>query len=79
MAKSNAAAEAAALTCGLVMPISAMDGCTAEHWVEVRNIICDAVQGIEDLTFIPKLVSEQDDVGVIQERIVQNIYSSDIV
>ena len=48
MAKSNAAAEAAALTCGLVMPISAMDGCTAEHWVEVKNIICDAVQGIED-------------------------------
>ncbi|MBV4518490.1 hypothetical protein KVG88_00310 [Pseudomonas sp. SWRI74] len=67
------------LTCGLVMPISAIDGCTADHWAEVKNIICDAVSAIEGLTFVPKLVSEQDDVGVIQKRIVQNIYSSDIV
>ncbi|KTB55068.1 hypothetical protein AO067_20880 [Pseudomonas viridiflava ICMP 13104] len=80
MAKNNgAAAETVALTCGLVMPISAMDGCSTEHWVEVKNIICDAVQGIEGLVFIPKLVSEQDDVGVIQKRIVQNIYTSDMV
>ncbi|GFM60377.1 hypothetical protein PSCICG_15370 [Pseudomonas cichorii] len=67
------------LTCGLVMPISAMDGCTAEHWVEVKNIICEAVGDIEKLSFTTKLVSEQDDVGVIQKRIVQNVYSSDIV
>ncbi|CAN7413133.1 hypothetical protein LJR277_002517 [Pseudomonas sp. LjRoot277] len=80
MAKKNEEiSEPAALTCGLVMPISMIDGCSAEHWVEVKNIICDAVGGIEGLTFIPKLVSEQDDVGVIQKRIVQNIYSSDIV
>lgn len=80
MAKKNEEIqELLPLTCGLVMPISAMDGCTAEHWAEVKNIICDAVTGIEGFTFIPKLVSEQDDVGVIQKRIVQNIYSSDIV
>lgn len=72
-------AETSTLTCGLVMPISAIDGCSAEHWVEVKNIICDAVSDIEGLVFAPKLVSEQDDVGVIQKRIVQNIYSSDIV
>lgn len=77
--KNEEAPESAPLTCGLVMPISAMDGCTAEHWAEVKNIICDAVTGIEGLTFTPKLVSEQDDIGVIQKRIVQNIYSSDIV
>lgn len=71
--------ETSVLTCGLVMPISAIDGCSAEHWVEVKNIICDAVSDIEGLVFTPKLVSEQDDVGVIQKRIVQNIYSSDIV
>lgn len=69
----------AELSCGLVMPISAIDGCSAEHWVEVKNIICDAIGGIEELVFVPRLVSEQDDVGVIQKRIVQNIYSSDIV
>ncbi|WP_055137358.1 hypothetical protein [Pseudomonas corrugata] len=80
MAKKNDdVLEKPPLTCGLVMPISAMDGCNAEHWVEVKNIICDAVSSIEDVTFVAKLVSEQDDVGVIQKRIVQNIYSSDIV
>lgn len=79
MAKKPDNAEKGTLTCGLVMPISAMDGCSVEHWVEVKNIICDAIESIEDITFLPKLVSEQDDVGVIQKRIVQNIYSSDIV
>lgn len=77
--KNQDVLETPPLTCGLVMPISAMDGCSAEHWVEVKNIICDAVSNIEGVKFIPKLVSEQDDVGVIQKRIVQNIYSSDIV
>lgn len=77
--KNQDVLETPPLTCGLVMPISAMDGCSAEHWVEVKNIICDAVANIEGVKFIPKLVSEQDDVGVIQKRIVQNIYSSDIV
>lgn len=67
------------LTCGLVMPISMIDGCTAEHWAEVKNIICEAVGDIEKFRFTSKLVSEQDDVGVIQKRIVQNIYTSDIV
>lgn len=79
MAKKPEDAEKAPLTCGLVMPISAMDGCSAEHWIEVKNIISDAVESIEEITFVPRLVSDQDDVGVIQKRIVQNIYSSDIV
>lgn len=80
MAKRDEGASVTeSLTCGLVMPISAIEGCSAEHWAEVKSIICDAVDAVEDLNFIPKLVSEQDDVGVIQKRIVQNIYSSDIV
>lgn len=61
------------------MPISAIDGCSVEHWAEVKAIICDAVESIEDVRFVTKVVSDQDDVGVIQKRIVQNIYSSDIV
>jgi hypothetical protein len=67
------------LTCGLIMPISSIDGCTAEHWAEVKSIITDAVNTITEFSFSVNLVSDQEDVGVIQKRIVQNIYSSDVV
>jgi hypothetical protein len=67
------------VTCGLVMPISSLDGCSAEHWVEVKNIICEAIGAIAEPQFTVKLVSDQYDVGVIQKRIVQNIYSSGII
>jgi len=67
------------LTCGLVMPISPIDGCTAEHWSEVKNIIIEAVESIGEPRFTVRLVSDADDVGVIQKRIVQNVYSSDII
>ena len=29
--------------CGIVMPISELDGCTEEHWLCVREIIKDAI------------------------------------
>lgn len=67
------------LTCGLVMPISSLDGYSSEHWIEVKNIITEAVESISKPQFNVKLVSDADDVGVIQKRIVQNIYSSDII
>ncbi|MGF6091670.1 hypothetical protein [Pseudomonas sp. 18173] len=67
------------ITCGLVMPISTIDGCSAEHWLEVKNIIVESISSIDSYKIEVKLVSEQDDVGVIQKRIVQNIYSSDVV
>lgn len=67
------------IKCGLIMPISAIDGCSADHWAEVKNIVTDAVENINDQKFSVRLVSEADDIGVIQKRIVQNIYSSDIV
>lgn len=67
------------LECGLVMPISAMDGYSAEHWIEVKSIITDAVKDIDVYAFDIKLVSDADDIGVIQKRIVQNLYHSDIV
>jgi hypothetical protein len=69
----------ASVTCGLVMPISAMDGCSADHWSDVKAIISDAVESIEAPKFTVRLVSDADDVGVIQKRIVQNLYSSEIV
>lgn len=71
--------EAPNRTCGLVMPISAQPGCPPEHWVEVHTIIQDAISTLDNPKFDVRLVSDADDVGVIQKRIVQNIYNSDIV
>jgi hypothetical protein len=71
--------EEAALTCGLIMPISAIDGYNGDHWAEVKSIITQAVEGIPDPKFSVKLVSDSDDVGVIQKRIVQNVYRSHII
>jgi len=67
------------LTCGLIMPISLLDGCTADHWSEVKAILIEAVDSIADHKFKTKLVSEADEIGVIQKRIVQNVYNSTIV
>lgn len=67
------------LICGLIMPISAIDGCSAEHWSDVKGILTEAVESISTPKFSVQLVSDSDDVGVIQKRIVKNIYSADIV
>ncbi len=67
------------VSCGLIMPISPLDGCSADHWLDVKAIITEAVESIDQEKFIVKLVSGADDVGVIQKRIVQNVYSSDVV
>jgi hypothetical protein len=63
-------------TCGIIMPISLIDGCSPEHWADVLGIIKD-VCVLSD--FAPNLVSDADDIGVIHNRIIENIYSSDIV
>jgi hypothetical protein len=67
------------ISCGLIMPISPLDGCGAEHWGEVKEIICDALEEISDYKVETKLVSDADDIGVIQRRIVQNVYGADII
>ncbi|WP_371322868.1 hypothetical protein VX159_10655 [Dechloromonas sp. ZY10] len=67
------------MQCGIVMPISAIDGCTADHWSEVKAIITDAVERIEAPKFTARLVSDADDVGVIQRRIVQGVYGADVI
>lgn len=61
------------------MPISPIDGCNTDHWLEIKSIIVDTIKGIPEYDIEVKLVSEADDIGVIQKRIVQNIYHSDIV
>jgi hypothetical protein len=72
--KDSKSDEKRPLTCGIVMPISPIDGCTADHWSEVKNIICESVESIAEPAFSVRLVSDSDDVGVIQKRIVQNVY-----
>ncbi len=62
--------------CGIVMPISAADGCTEQHWLDVRSILFETV---ESAGFNPFLVSDADDVGIIQKRIIQNLYQNPIV
>jgi hypothetical protein len=61
------------------MPISALDGASAEHWLEVRTILTDAIEGISVPQFTVRIVSDADETGIIQKRIVQNVYRSDIV
>lgn len=64
------------LRCGLVMPISAIDGIQESHWDEVRAIIKEA---LIDTPFVVELVSDSNEIGIIQKRIVQNLYDNDIV
>jgi len=51
--------------CGLVMPISATDRCPETHWLDVRNILTDAIHGTG---FEVSLVSDSEDFGIIQKR-----------
>jgi len=62
--------------CGIVMPISPIENLTAEHWKDVLVILNDT---IKDSGFEPNLVSNSNESGVIQKRIIQNLYSNPIV
>ncbi|WP_156965954.1 hypothetical protein [Paraburkholderia bannensis] len=66
-------------TCGIIMPLSAIDGCSPSHWGDVQAIIKESVEVIANPKFSARMVSDADDVGVIQKRIVSNIYLSDVV
>lgn len=76
---ANPTERVAEITCGLIMPISLLDNCTADHWAEVKAIIIEAVESISSPRFVTRLVSDADEIGVIQKRIVQNVYNSSMV
>ena len=58
------------------MPISEMDGYSESHWAQVFSLIKE----VADTTgFDTRIVSESPEVGVIQRRIVQNLYNDDLV
>lgn len=62
--------------CGIIMPISSIDNCSEHHWTDVLKILTEA---IEDAEFKGELVSESDDSGIIQQRIISNLYDNPIV
>ncbi len=67
------------LSVGLVMPIAPIDDCSADHWLEVKSIITESVSSLSDYKCSTKIVSEGDSVGLIHKRIVEGLYTSDIV
>ena len=62
--------------CGIVMPISAIEDCSADHWAEILAI----VQSAADMAgFDGRLVSAADYAGIILKQIIQNLYDDPIV
>lgn len=64
------------LTCGVVMPISGMEGLLESHWTGVLKIIKEAV---EPKGFDVNLVSTNEQTSVIINKIIDNLYHNDIV
>lgn len=62
--------------CGIIMPIADTSNYPKGHWTDVYNILREAAISAG---FEPNMVSFDDDVSVIQKRIVQNIYNNPIV
>lgn len=62
--------------CGIIMPIADMAGYESGHWGRVRSILDEA---IKKAGYLPRIVSESEETGVIQGRIVQNLYDDLIV
>ncbi|WP_262152219.1 hypothetical protein [Chryseobacterium foetidum] len=64
------------LTCGIIMPISPMENCTADHWQEIRALLKDVAT---EAGFKTEIVSQADETNVIQRTIVQNVFKSDVI
>lgn len=62
--------------CGIIMPIADTEGYPSGHWQDVYSILKESAI---NANFHPNLVSFDNDIGVIQKRIIQNIYSNPIV
>ena len=62
--------------CGIIMPISTLDGLPPSHWEDVKSVLREA---IESAGFQADLVSETEESAIIQKTIVQNLYNNPIV
>lgn len=58
------------------MPISPVDGYPISHWNNVQSLLEEV---IESAGLIPNLVSSSDEVNIIQNTIVTNLYEYDII
>jgi hypothetical protein len=76
MENENKKIESAEPICGVIMPISSIDGCSESHWIDVLSIITEA---IKFAGFKAKMVNESGEVGIIQKTIIQSLYSNPIV
>ena len=76
IASMVAAPKAEKEKCGIIMPISAIDGLPEQHWLEVKEIHSDAIMAAN---YDANLVSNADDIGIIQKTIIQNLYDNPIV
>ncbi len=66
--------------CGIIMPIAPMDGYSAEHWLDVKNIITEATKQVDGMSFRTEIVSNSSgEIDIIHKRIIQNLYNADIV
>lgn len=65
------------ITCGIIMPIAAMNSeYTEEHWKDVRFIIDTAIR---KAGFEPRIVSDSKESTIIHKSIINNIYNDEIV
>ncbi len=62
--------------CGIIMPIADMAGYESGHWGRVRIALDEAIKKAD---YLPRIVSESEETGVIHGRIVQNLYDDPIV
>lgn len=62
--------------CGIIMPISPHPDYPHDHWKDVLNIITES---INDTQFKANLVSDDEAIGLIHERIVTNIYNNEMI
>ncbi|AMD84135.1 hypothetical protein SAMN05444369_108101 [Capnocytophaga haemolytica] len=58
------------------MPISPVDDYPDNHWKEVKTVLEEAIKKVG---FEPNIVSDDSAIGLIHERIVNNIYNNEIV
>lgn len=66
------------IRCGLIMPISAIGNYKKEHWEEVKKIIEEAIENMEENIEV-RMVSDRSEHDLIQSNIVQAIYDDNIV
>ncbi|MDF7813640.1 hypothetical protein [Hymenobacter sp. YC55] len=76
MSEKEKAAEAPKPKCGIIMPISASEGYSEEHWQDVLQVIQDAAGSVG---FEANLVSANGKADIIHSTIINNIFHNEIV